>query len=376
MGKPFFRTITKKFFILSNLIIAILFIVGANVKFFNPQNWWFFGLLTLSLPYLVLLLLLFLFLWVIWRKAWLLISIISLVACWSAVKNVFPLNFSPAFKMQKLPGSIRIISWNVEHFDILEHKTHPEVKQKMIALLNEYQPDIACFQEMVAGESKKAINNIENFQQDLGFPEYYYSYDVRDNFDEHHHFGNMIFSKFPIINKVTPPFPLTDYNSRFEYVDVKINKDTIRIFNVHLQSLRFSQSNRDYLDHPMIKSDSDIAQSKTVIRKLKIGFLRRALQAERIKSKMTESPYPKIVCGDFNDVPNSYAYETIGADMKNAFVQKGTGIGRTFSAISPTLRIDNIFLDNHFEVEQVTRVPKILSDHFPLIADFIISSNK
>lgn len=278
--------------------------------------------------------------------------------------------------MQKLPGSIRIMTWNVEHFDILEHKIHPEVKQKMIDLINEYQPDIACFQEMVGGENKKAINNIGNFQQQLGFPDYYYTYDLKDNFDEHHHFGIMIFSKFPIVNKVSRQFPPVEYNSRFQYVDLKINNDTIRIFNVHLQSLRFSPSNRNYLDNPTMESDSDIAQSKTVIRKLKTGFLKRAIQAERIKVEMNASPYPKIVCGDFNDVPNSYAYETIGAGMMNAFVKKGTGIGRTFSSISPTLRIDNIFLDKHFAVEQVTRIPKILSDHFPVIADFIIASDK
>ena len=78
---------------------------------------------------------------------------------------------------------------------------------------------------------------------------------------------------------------------------------------------------------------------------------------------------PVIVCGDFNDVPNSYAYNTIGAGMKNAFAEKGTGIGRTFFGISPTLRIDNIFSDSRFNVEQYIRVKKKISDHFPIIAD-------
>ena len=84
---------------------------------------------------------------------------------------------------------------------------------------------------------------------------------------------------------------------------------------------------------------------------------------------MNHSPYPIIVCGDFNDVPVSYAYETIGAGLQNAFVQKGSGISRTFSSISPTLRIDNIFADKRFTVTQFTRVKKLLSDHFPIVAD-------
>jgi len=70
------------------------------------------------------------------------------------------------------------------------------------------------------------------------------------------------------------------------------------------------------------------------------------------------------VCGDFNDVPNSYAYNTIGKGLQNTFAEKGSGIGRTFSGISPTLRIDNIFASEPFTVLQYTRIPKKMSDHF------------
>ncbi len=84
---------------------------------------------------------------------------------------------------------------------------------------------------------------------------------------------------------------------------------------------------------------------------------------------MDQSPHPVIVCGDFNDVPNSYAYTTIGKGLNNAFAEKGSGIGRTFAAISPTLRIDNIFADKKFEIKQFVRIKKRLVDHFPIIAD-------
>jgi endonuclease/exonuclease/phosphatase family metal-dependent hydrolase len=84
---------------------------------------------------------------------------------------------------------------------------------------------------------------------------------------------------------------------------------------------------------------------------------------------LNNSPYPVIVCGDFNDVPVSFAYETIGDGLQNAFVAKGSGISRTFSSISPTLRIDNIFTDKKFKVTQFTRIKNTLSDHFPIVAD-------
>lgn len=376
MAKPFFRRITKRFVILCNIIVSILFLLGANVKYFNPQHWWFLGLLTLSLPYILFVLLIFIFIWIFTRKVWIIISLLTIAVSWTAVKNIFPVHFSGSFKMQRSGNTLRIMSWNVAQFAILEHKSHPEVKQKMLDLINQYQPDIACFQEMVGGDYDKAINYLGDFKRNLHFSEYYYSYNNRLDFDRVHHFGIIIFSKYPFVNKQTITFPPNDYNSTFQYVDVIINNDTVRIFNIHLQSLKFTQKNMQYLDNPETNTDTVLSESKSIINKLKQGFLKRKLQAERIKNEMQKSPYPIILCGDFNDVPDSYAYWKIGEGMQNTFVEKGTGFGRTYTGISPTLRIDNIFADKNFSIEQCTRVPKKLSDHFPVIADVILHSKQ
>lgn len=262
------------------------------------------------------------------------------------------------------------MSWNVEHFDILEYKTHPETKQQMLQLIKEYQPDIACFQEMVGSDSiRKAINYIPDIMAADGFLEYNYSYNPKLNFDGNHHFGIITFSKYPIINKQTISFYPYDYNSIFQYSDVVKGTDTLRVFNIHLQSLKFTNTNLEYIDNPSMKDEEDIKKSKSLISKLKKGFLKRKQQAERIRAEIDKSPYPVMVCGDFNDVPNSYAYNTIGSGLNNAFAEKGSGIGRTFSGISPTLRIDNIFVAKPFNILQYTRINKKLSDHFPVIAD-------
>ena len=210
--------------------------------------------------------------------------------------------------------------------------------------------------------------------QQLHFADYFYSYNVKLDFDGNHHFGIITFSKFPIINKQTVSFYPNDYNSIFQYVDIVKGGDTIRVFNIHLQSLKFSANNLKYIDHPEFEDSAAIAQSKNIIGKFKVGFLKRMVQAERIKAALNKSIYPVIICGDFNDVPNSYAYETIGSGLKNAFVEKGVGFGRTFTGISPTLRIDNIFTDDKFNIQQFTGIKKKLSDHFPIIAD--VETNK
>ncbi|HSV12180.1 MAG TPA: endonuclease/exonuclease/phosphatase family protein [Hanamia sp.] len=369
MEKPFLRRITKKIFVASNIIIGLLFLAGANVKYFNPQHWWFLSLCTLLLPYLLLLLILFILFWLLVKPLLSIISLLIIFTSLHAVKNVFPLNFSHDFSMQKKPGDIRVMSWNVELFNILHYKDHPENKQKIIDLINKYDPDIACLQEMVAGENKKAINYFPDIEKALKFSDYLYSYSVKDNFDRYHHFGIIIFSKFPILRKQTLINNPNSYNSTFQFVDILAGKDTFRIFNVHLQSLKFSQTNLNYLDSGKVPEQGNIFESKNIISKIKLGVLKRASQANFIKDELNHSPYPVIVCGDFNDVPVSYAYETIGKGLRNAFVERGSGISRTFSSISPTLRIDNIFTDKQFKIMQFIRIKNLLSDHFPIIAD-------
>ena len=289
------------------------------------------------------------------------------------VTNIIPIRFSTGFAKQKQDSNLRIMSWNVEHFDILEHKTHPEKKQQMLDLIKDYQPDIATFQEMVGSDNvAKAINYIPDITEQAAFTDYNYSYNPKLDFDGQHHFGIITFSKYPIINKKTMSYYPNDYNSIFQYTDIVKGADTFRVFNIHLQSLKFSATNLQYIEKPTITDDGDLKKSRSLISKLKKGFLKRKIQSERIKEEMDKSPYPVIVCGDFNDVPNSYAYTTIGKGMQNAFAKKGSGIGRTYSGISPTLRIDNIFLDYKFEVKQFTRINKKLSDHFLVITDAAI----
>lgn len=369
MEKPFLRRFTKKIFVVLNITIAIFFLAGANVKHFDPQQWWFLSLFTLLLPYLLLFLILFFLFWLLIKPAWCLISLIIIGLSFQPIRNIFPLNFSSTFSVNKPLNNIRVMSWNVELFNILHYKDHPEKKQEIIDLINEYNPDIACFQEMVAGENKKAINYFPDIQKALKFSDYLYSYSVKDDFDKYHHFGIIIFSKFPIIRKQTLVNNPNSYNSTFQFVDILSGKDTFRIFNIHLQSLKFSQTNLNYLDNGTVPSQGNISESKNIISKIKMGAIKRASQAIFIKDELNNSPYPVIVCGDFNDVPVSYAYETIGEGLQNAFVAKGSGISRTFSSISPTLRIDNIFTDKKFKITQFTRIRKSFSDHFPIVAD-------
>ena len=285
------------------------------------------------------------------------------------------MRFSSSFNMKKAPKTIRVMSWNVELFNILNHKTHPERREQMLELINKYDPDIACLQEVVAGESPKAINYFPHIDSGLHFKDYFYAYNLENDFDRFHHFGTLIFSKYPIIRKQAMVNNPNDYNSTFQFVDIIVDGDTIRVFNVHLQSLKFTEENLRYIDSGKIQTDA-ATESKSVIAKIKTGVIKRAVQADFVKDEMNHTTYPTILCGDFNDVPVSYAYEILGKGMQNAFVEKGAGLSRTFHGIAPTLRIDNIFADKHFRFTQFTRIKKELSDHFPIVADMELRVKK
>lgn len=368
MPLTFIRKVSKKILLLLNIVTGVLFLGGAFVKYFDPQTYWFLGLLTIALPYIILLLILFLIFWLIVRPVWSLLSVVFLAIGWNAVMNILPLRLPYTFELKKDAGTIRIMSWNVEQFNIQHYKNHPERKEQMFALINLYDPDIACFQEVVAGENVKGINYLPAIDSQLRFKDHFFAYKLENDFDRYHHFGTIIYSKYPIVRKQFVVNNPNDYNSTFQFADILIGIDTIRVFNVHLQSLKFSKENRKYLDSGEVKTTT-VNESRSVIERIRTGAEKRAVQADFIKDEMIHTPYPKILCGDFNDVPVSYAYEIIGEQMQNAFAKKGYGLSRTFHGLAPTLRIDNIFADSNFTILQYKRVKKDLSDHFPILAD-------
>lgn len=367
------RRVTKRILIALNCFVAMGFLLGAYAYLFDPVSFWFIGFLALAAFYSLLALVLFFLFWLFAKPIFALISTVAILSAWGPLQNLVQLRMSPNFVMKKHPANLRVMSWNVELFEVIEHKKHPEKKQEMIDMIRAYNPDVACFQEMVgAVDDTAAINYIPELMKQLGFSEYHYAFNPKLDFDQQHHFGIIIFSKYPLIKKHNVSYKPFDYNSIFQYADVVKNEDTIRLINLHLQSLRFDKENLDYINKPVVNDGKMLNKSKNLLAKFKRGFLRRSDQANRIATSITESPYPVIVCGDFNDVPNSYSYHTIGLGMRNAFTEKGTGIGRTFSGISPTLRIDNIFTSQHFNIEQFVRIKKNLSDHYPLVADLFL----
>ncbi|MGH2563331.1 MAG: endonuclease/exonuclease/phosphatase family protein, partial [Ginsengibacter sp.] len=184
------------------------------------------------------------------------------------------------------------------------------------------------------------------------------------------YYSSIIFSRYPIIDTGLVRYPLPTLPDVLIHADIKVNEDTIRVYTTHLQSLQFRKSDYDKISSiERVEKDSLIIKSRSIGSKLKKGIVYRSVQARIVKDELKKSIHPSLLCGDMNDVPNSYTYSTVRGNMQDAFLKKGWGIGRTFTGLSPTLRIDYIFADKNFQIMQFNRFVKNLSDHYMLVAD-------
>jgi endonuclease/exonuclease/phosphatase family metal-dependent hydrolase len=369
------RIVTRRTLVVLNIITAVLYLLSCLAPYVKPGDSWVIAVLGLAFPFLLALLVGFVFLWLILKLKRALFSMIVLLAGYKSIGVFWAFNPPSAFNYQKRPGNIRIGSWNVARF--LEWKINnnekSQIRLKMLDEIKKQNPDILCLEEFFHSPVDSVFyNNITEIKA-MGYPYYYFSYDPDG---DHQFIGSAIFSKYPMLDTGLVRYFRPSMTEALVHADIKVNNDTVRVYATHLQSVQFRQREYEALDEIKTAKDSLIDNSKTVLAKVRKAMSLRSSQADVARQIIDDSPYPVIFCGDLNDTPNSYCYFTIRGDMQDAFLKKGFGIGRTFSSVSPTLRIDYIFADDNFRIHQFTRVVKYLSDHFMLMADVELKQKK
>ena len=362
------RLFTKRFFIYLNVFVVGVFALACLVPYLNPQKWWFISFLGLAFPFLLLLVLAFLIWWLAVLKPRLsLISVAGMIIGIKSISLFMAFHRPVAFDHNKEPHTLRVVSWNVARFIELKRNNNKGslVRLQMFDQIKAQNADVLCLQEFHTSIDSNYYNNIEAVQQ-LGYPYFYFSYDADG---DKHFYSSIIFSRYPIIDSGLVRYPRPTLPDALIHADINFKGDTVRLYTTHLQSLQFTKSDYEKLHEIKEANDSLLSNSRTIFSKLKKGVSYRSIQAGIISDVIENSPHPVIFCADLNDVPNSYTYHTVRGDMQDAFLKKGFGIGRTFSAISPTLRIDYIFADDHFRVRQFNRIARKLSDHYMIEAD-------
>jgi endonuclease/exonuclease/phosphatase family metal-dependent hydrolase len=376
-----YRKITKKFVIIANIILAVFFLFSCFSFYLDPVTFWYFALMGFLFPYLLFAVLVFLVVWSFFKSKWVILNIILLIIGWQNINAVFAWNlFAKKFKAEKQTGAIRVMQWNSMCFgeNLTDRVKGSEIRDKMLDYIKTNDPDIICLQEFYDSDLPQFNNNVAYLTNNLGFPNYCYSRDyvrqVKNSSNTYNNIGFLgtaIFTNLPIADSGTIRFASIGQKNleAICFLDVIKNEDTIRVFTTHLQSINLKKTEYDEIYQLKDANETGLKASRNVFAKVKRAYTYRKEQSELLRLQIDASPYPVIICGDFNDIPNSYTYHTIKGNLKDVFLKKGFGIGRTFSAISPTLRIDYILTDKRFRVIQAKKENKNLSDHYPILAD-------
>ena len=371
-----YRRVTKIVFIVLNLLTGVVFLLACLAPNIDPVKWWYISMLSLGFAFIIITLIAFLLFWMMFKVRLMLISIIFLLLGYKSISNFFAFHMAQKFNYEKEKDVIRVGHWNVARFVEWKRNSNKgsQTRLKMMDLIKEQNADILCMPEFFTSTDTTLYNNINQLMKEVGYPFFYYAWSADGNLQW---VGNAIFSRLPIIDSGKLFFPHSAYPETLLHVDVLYGNDTVRVYTTHLQSVQFKKDDYENIEEIKDQQKDILNNSRGIFSKLRRALAVRKEQADIIKGIVSKNNYPTIFTGDFNDVPNSYAYTTIRGDkFQDVFLRKGFGIGRTYNNISPTLRIDYIFSTKDFEVAQFNRVVKDLSDHYMLVADLRLKKEK
>ena len=247
---------------------------------------------------------------------------------------------------------VKVMSYNVGRFEAAAKGMNREqALAKVCEFVSREAPDVLCLQEFYTPDTV----TVKHILKYLPYRCHYF-FGSKGDF-----YGNITFSRYPIVGKGAIPFK--ESHNLCLWSDVRINDATVRVYNCHLQSNGLSFTN---IIRRMAKKGQFTDEVKSVHERLANSNIQRSEQVGAIHDHIKASTLPTMVCGDFNDTPMSYTYHRLSSHHKDSFADGGNGFGATYSLLWPLLRIDYILppTDVSCDRTHITRVP--YSDHYPV----------
>lgn len=359
-GKISFFTSLMKFLTilcLTGLLLAYL------CPYVHPSTFWplpFFGL---AYPVIIISTLILLVFWAFKKSRWVFIVLAVILVGGKLHFRIVSLPFG----LEKVPEgteTIKILSYNVRLFDLYNYEENKYANRNAIfKYLQEQDADIVCFQEFYHQDKPTVFPTRDTLTSVLKAKYYHERYSHK--FSGRQNFGIAMFSKYPMIARGDVMFddPENKDNNYCIYADIVKGKDTIRVYNVHLQSIKFQKDDYALFGDEEQKAGEQKSTIKLMLDKLRIAFPKRADQAKKVVEHMGQSPYEVVVCGDFNDTPFSYCYNTFFSKYTDAFRNSSSGIGVTYAGKVPAGRIDYIFHSKKIHSGNFTVQKDVYSDH-------------
>jgi endonuclease/exonuclease/phosphatase family metal-dependent hydrolase len=348
------------------LIINYLFILGMILaylaSYINPEQFVFIAFFGLAYPVLLLGNMVFLLFWLLRGKRYLFLSLIIILLGWNHFQRHY--QFGGKELEDKSKRHIKVLTYNVQNLSYSTYGKNEANREKMFRFLEQQEADILCLQEFLflAWNSSELLEELQA-RTDLPYL-FYENYNPESKVIQ----GLLLFSRHPFINEGS--VDMGHNNVSAIYADMVTEEDTFRVYNIHYESIRLIGKDFEFVTELANNGGSvqEIREgSSNVLRKLARAFRVRGVQVEILYEHMKTSPYRIILCGDFNDTPSSYVYRTTKGDMKDAFIESGSGYNNTYAGRLPPLRIDYILCDPSLEIYDYEAHHDFRqSDHFPV----------
>jgi endonuclease/exonuclease/phosphatase family metal-dependent hydrolase len=350
-------------------VVALLLSYLATVV--SPERWPYLALFGIGYAVSLVVNIGFVIFWLIAKKRLALISGIAILIGFNHLTAYF--QFIPSFNSPVQEGkTIKVLSHNVKLFGWYNWRTNIKDRDKMIKNLEGIDADVLCFQEFFHHSGADIFETKEPLRRILRRR---YMHEVfTTSLHGNQHYGIATLSKYPIVNKGIINFAGEGSNVCI-FTDIYISGDTVRIYNAHVASIRFSSSEYDFIEKLKSENGDDKPELKDgvpILKRLSRAYKRRAAQVNTIREHMANSPHPVIFCGDLNDTPVSYSYNRISNDFTDAFGESGWGIGNTYIGSFPSFRIDYIFHDPSMTSHSYETHPEEVSDHHAISCEIVL----
>ncbi len=361
MLKRIFRF--KTILILGTIGASIALLLSYLSPHIHPSSFRVIPLFGLSYWFILLINLFFLLIWAFKRSKWALFLLGIIILGGGLHFRTFALGWDD--ENSNNSTELKILSYNVRLFDVyaptIQERTSS--RNKIFDYLKASESDVFCIQEYYHQEPPTSFKTKDTMMTILGTPYFHSRTSASDR--KRQEFGIAIFSKHPIIRQGEVSFSaINKTNNYCIYTDIVKEKDTFRVYNIHFQSIRLQKDDYELFNDYSNPAGEEESQIFRLTKKIARAYPVRAEQALKVAAHIQESPFPVIVCGDFNDTPMSFCYNQFARELTDAFRNTSFGMGKTYAGRVPAGRIDYIFHDKSLGSRNFKIQTEKLSDHY------------
>jgi endonuclease/exonuclease/phosphatase family metal-dependent hydrolase len=356
----------KRFLFFLNILLALYTLLVYQLSYSVSVTHWLAGFLMLTMPFILVANGIFVLIWALRKSLYIILSLAILLIGFPFMLRTISWHNIDSNDTRK---GFSVLSYNLMWCDAVRyvHENDTSNAVNLVKKMVDIDADIKCLQELYNWDGFPQFRTLKKLR---GTHKYYtYVHSTPGNDKGQGEIGLAIFSKYPIIRKQEKHWSM-NHNGLLS-ADIVVKKDTIRVINVQLRSMGVRVQK-------VIEAKEDKAkakqEAKTIYKQLKNGFTDRAIQIKELEKWIKESPYPVMVCGDFNELPYGLVYGKVRKYLANAFEEAGRGFGFTYHRKPGFIRIDNQFFDEKtFEIKRFKTFSETpYSDHYPIWGEYII----